>query len=326
MSKSKKSSPLVLFYILVAYVFLQFCWWAYLIFDLNLEIHELKLTVYEGNEKALEGSLQSKIWMIFGEGTVFLSLLFLGFYQVKKAFQREVALAEQQRNFLLSITHELNSPLASVKLYLQTLLSRDVSTEKRNQILNNALSENERLNKLVDNVLIATRLDNSTYTFYFERINWSDFIETLIKENPKAQSRNISLRIQPNVQAPMDKTALASITLNLLENAIKYSNEGTIAIQLQKKDNGSISLTVSDEGQGILSHEKEQIFKKFYRIGSEETRKSKGTGLGLYIVQFLVKNLNGSITVKDNTPQGTVFEVLFYPNLLENLVEQMDVD
>lgn len=317
MFKSKKSSPLVLFYILVAYVFLQFCWWAYLIFDLNLEIHELKLTVYQGNEVALEGSLQSKIWMIFGEGTVFLSLLFLGFYQVKKAFQREVALAEQQRNFLLSITHELNSPLASVKLYLQTLLSRDVSTDKRNQILNNALSENERLNKLVDNVLIATRLDNSTYTFYFENINWSDFIETLVKENPKAENRDISLKIQPNIEAPMDKTALASITLNLLENAIKYSNEGTIAIQLQQKENGIISLTVSDEGQGILSHEKEQIFKKFYRIGSEETRKSKGTGLGLYIVQFLVKNLNGSITVKDNTPQGTVFEVHFYPNLLE---------
>ena len=325
MSSSKKSSPLVLFYILVAYVFLQFCWWAYLIFDLNLEVHDLKVAIYKGKEAALESSLESKIWMIFGEGTVFLSLLFLGFYQVKKAFEREVALAEQQRNFLLSITHELNSPLASVKLYLQTLLSRDVDNEKRNQILKNALNENERLNKLVDNVLIATRLDNSTYTFYFERFHWSSFIENLIKENPKAGNREITMDIDEDVEAPMDKTALASIAINLVENALKYSKEGTISVTLKKTQNGNIQFSVADQGQGISEAEKQAVFKKFYRVGSEETRKSKGTGLGLYIVHFLIKNLNGDILVKDNHPHGTVFEITFYPAQLESLVKQMDI-
>lgn len=325
MFKRNSSSPLVLFYILVAYVFLQFCWWAYLIFNLNLEIHELRLALNASHQADYESSLTSKILMISGEGTVFLCLVFLGFYQVKKAFLREVALAEQQSNFLLSITHELNSPIASVKLYLQTLLTRKVTEEKRNEILTNALRENDRLHKLVDNLLVTTRLDNSTYTFYFEEYNWSDFTQQIVTENPKAKNREMVLNIEENIQGFMDKNAWTSIVVNLLENAVKYSSEGAITIGLQRKNTDTIQLSITDQGQGISNDEKAMIFKKFYRIGSEETRKSKGTGLGLYIVHFLVKNLHGEIQVSDNSPKGTRFVVTFSLHQLNQLVEKMNV-
>lgn len=325
MFKRNSSSPLVLFYILVAYVFLQFCWWAYLIFNLNLEIHELRIALNASHQADYESSLTSKILMISGEGTVFLCLVFLGFYQVKKAFLREVALAEQQSNFLLSITHELNSPIASVKLYLQTLLTRKVTEEKRNEILTNALRENDRLHKLVDNLLVTTRLDNSTYTFYFEEYNWSDFTRQIVTENPKAKNRKLVLNIEENIQGFMDKNAWTSIVVNLLENAVKYSSEGTITIGLQRTNTDTIRLSVTDEGQGISNDEKAMIFKKFYRIGSEETRKSKGTGLGLYIVHFLVKNLQGDIEVANNSPQGTQFIVSFSLPQLNNLMEKMNI-
>ena len=319
MKKNKSNrSPLILFYILVGYVFIQFCWWSFLIYDLNLEVHELQLKLDISNKIEFERALKANIWMILGEGTVFLTLLFLGFYQVKKAFQREVALAEQQRNFLLSVTHELNSPLASVKLYLQTLLSRKIDEEKQRQILSNALSENERLHKLVDNVLIATRLDNSTFSLYFETIDWSEFVKQTITNNPKSKNRLITLNIEHNIVAPIDKTALGSIINNLVENAIKYTPEEKEIICSLSQNKDEILLQVIDQGQGIPENEKANIFKKFYRVGSEETRKSKGTGLGLYIVHFLVKSLNGTITVKNNLPNGTIFSVTFPKGSLQN--------
>ena len=299
-------------------MFIQFCWWSFLIYDLNLEVHELQLKLDISNKIEFERALKANIWMILGEGTVFLTLLFLGFYQVKKAFQREVALAEQQRNFLLSVTHELNSPLASVKLYLQTLLSRKIDEEKQRQILSNALSENERLHKLVDNVLIATRLDNSTFSLYFETIDWSEFVKQTITNNPKSKNRLITLNIEHNIVAPIDKTALGSIINNLVENAIKYTPEEKEIICSLSQNKDEILLQVIDQGQGIPENEKANIFKKFYRVGSEETRKSKGTGLGLYIVHFLVKSLNGTITVKNNLPNGTIFSVTFPKGSLQN--------
>ena len=299
-------------------MFIQFCWWSFLIYDLNLEVHELQLKLDISNKIEFERALKANIWMILGEGTVFLTLLFLGFYQVKKAFQREVALAEQQRNFLLSVTHELNSPLASVKLYLQTLLSRKIDEEKQRQILSNALSENERLHKLVDNVLIATRLDNSTFSLYFETIDWSEFVKQTITNNPKSKNRLITLKIEHNIVAPIDKTALGSIINNLVENAIKYTPEEKEIICSLSQNKDEILLQVIDQGQGIPENEKANIFKKFYRVGSEETRKSKGTGLGLYIVHFLVKSLNGTITVKNNLPNGTIFSVTFPKVSLQN--------
>ncbi len=299
-------------------MFIQFCWWSFLIYDLNLEVHELQLKLDISNKIEFERALKANIWMILGEGTVFLTLLFLGFYQVKKAFQREVALAEQQRNFLLSVTHELNSPLASVKLYLQTLLSRKIDEEKQRQILSNALSENERLHKLVDNVLIATRLDNSTFSLYFETIDWSEFVKQTITNNPKSKNRLTTLNIEHNIVAPIDKTALGSIINNLVENAIKYTPEEKEIICSLSQNKDEILLQVIDQGQGIPENEKANIFKKFYRVGSEETRKSKGTGLGLYIVHFLVKSLNGTITVKNNLPNGTIFSVTFPKGSLQN--------
>ena len=131
MKGKKRSRPLLLFHILLIYVLLQFCWWSYLMVQLNNEIYHLKseLNVIKaanpkevitmGNE--LEKKLHLRWTMIAGEGGVFLVLLVLGVFQTRKAFKKETALTLQQKNFLLSVTHELKSPIASVKLQLETL-------------------------------------------------------------------------------------------------------------------------------------------------------------------------------------------------------------
>jgi len=317
-----RSRPLFLFYVLVAYVLLQFIWWGYLMIEQNNEIYHLKseinllhhedpqLVIEKGNE--LEEKLRTRWMMIIGEGAVFIFLLAFAFVKVRNTFNKEAALAAQQKNFLLSVTHELKSPIASIKLALETLLKRDLEKEKQTMLLSNAVNDSDRLNKLVENILLAARIDNSSFELYKENVNLSEYIEEGMKQtiqlfNP---TQKIQLDIQPNITFGIDKTIFPSILLNLFENAVKYSPESSIIKIILKEQGNGVTLSVSDEGAGISEKEKQKIFRKFYRVGSEEIRKTKGTGLGLYIVKYLVEKHDGTISVKNNHPKGTIFEVI----------------
>ncbi len=314
--QKKFPRALLLFYILVAYVFIQFCWWAYSLVQLNSEIYNLKLEIltmaHEGSpelliEKAnLDQKLYSRIWMVLGEGSVFFILLAVGVWQTLQSFRKEVSLARQQKNFLLAVTHELKSPIASVKLYLQTLQKRELEREKQNEILARAIADTDRLGSLVENLLLATKIDRSDYTLYFEELNLSDLIAQIIATHP--ENTRLKTEIQPQIKMQADKLAFTSVVVNLLENALKYS-EQNVVVKLQRDKN--ILLSIIDNGSGIPDEEKEKVFEKFYRIGNEDTRKSKGTGLGLYIVKNLVERHNGTINIKNNHPAGSIFEIEF---------------
>ena len=301
----KTFRPLIIFYILVAYIFVQFCWWAYHIYDLQLAIHNLQL------RQGVETNLSSKIWMIVGEGGVFLILLLLGAIITTKSFKKEIALGKQQKNFLLSITHELKSPIASVKLYLETLQKHTLEKEKQKEIISNSLNETERLLSLAENILLSAKIESGTFSLYKEKINLSEFTEETISKTVffREKTHSFMFNVEPNIFLKTDKLAYSSLLLNLVENAVKYSPVNSkITIGL-KKENTNVIVSVSDEGIGIAEKEKKNIFKKFYRIGNEETRKTKGTGLGLYIVKYLVGQLDGILSVKNNSPKGSIFEV-----------------
>lgn len=282
--------PLTIFYILLGYIFLQFCWWAVLLIQ-----------------------LQSKWIMVAGEGIVFLSLLTFGAFRLKKAITEELALNKQQKNFLLSVTHELKSPLASIKLSLQTILKRDLNKEQSNTLLQNSLQDIERLDDLVGNMLMATRIENRSYSFPKEKFNLSETVEHAVKHinNNLQGKRIIEESVQKNIQIDGDHFALLSMINNLIENAIKYSSEESKVLVNLKQEQEQIILSVTDTGLGIPETERLKIFDKFYRIGNENTRKTKGTGLGLFIVKQVIDNHQGSIIIKNNKPQGSIFEVIF---------------
>ncbi|MBI4945696.1 MAG: two-component sensor histidine kinase [Bacteroidetes bacterium] len=319
----KSSRPLFLFYILVAYVLVQFAWWGYLMIQQNNEIYQLKstinllhhedpqLVIEQGN--ALEKKLHSRWMMITGEGLVFFILLSIAFLRVRNTFHKEAELASHQKNFLLSVTHELKSPIASAKLQLETLLKHDLEKEKQKELLTNAISDTERLNKLVENILLASKIENKAHALHRENVNLSEYLEegmkqTILKFNPK---QKVTLDIQPNVFYSIDKTTFPSIILNLFENSVKYSPAHSMIKIILKEQGNGVVLSVSDEGVGIPDAEKQNIFKKFYRVGNEETRKEKGTGLGLYIVKYLAEEHLGTVLVKNNSPRGTMFEIVF---------------
>lgn len=331
MSKLKLNTN-TLFYILVVYILLQFVWWEVLLVKQNREIHAEKAKILAlgiSNNDQLQQELttlhkkESKnIYMIIGEGTIFLIIITIGIIRVFKAHKREKEISAQQKNFLLSVSHELKTPLATSRLSLQTLLSRDLNKETQQQIISNTLQENERLTQLIENILISTRLDDvedsSNLLINKENVNISELLaETISKAFTQAQQKRIQSSIQPGVFLTTDKAIFPSIIINLVENALKYSPaESGIEIRLTKTGPpdgraGSVVLSVIDSGAGIPDTEKEKVFKKFYRSGNEETRSSKGTGLGLFIVKKTVEMHGGEIAIKNNAPTGTIFEVVF---------------
>ncbi|HTL81782.1 MAG TPA: ATP-binding protein [Bacteroidia bacterium] len=325
MPNTRKPRPLLLFYILVVYVLIQFGWWAFLLVRQNNEVHNAQVELLElrvnygekekANEIALKESLEKKLhkeWMmVLGEGSVFLVLLILGISRTRNSFRKEAEMNERQKNFILSVTHELRSPLASIRLQMETLKKRELPKEKQEEIQNNAIEDIDRLNTLIENILVATRLDNHLYILKKSQGDISSAVERTIQRLQPVISKDhvMKIDVQADVNAEFDEVALQSVLSNLIENAAKYSPDGkTILVQLKKNSNG-INIVVKDEGPGIPDDEKPKVFDRFYRSGNEETRRTKGTGLGLYIVKNLVTAHGWEIGLRNDPSGGCIFEI-----------------
>jgi K+-sensing histidine kinase KdpD len=164
---------------------------------------------------------------------------------------------------------------------------------------------------LTNNVLISSQLAGKGYRPQKERLNFSALTMSEVKNfSARYPDRPVHTRVEPDVERVGDTLLLKLLISNLLENANKYSPKGTpVHVSLQK-DRG-VLLQVKDEGPGIADAEKEKVFRKFYRIGNEQTRTTKGTGLGLYICKKIAAVHDAAIQVSDNTPRGAVFTVSF---------------
>jgi two-component system, OmpR family, phosphate regulon sensor histidine kinase PhoR len=311
-----------IFVILVIYVLLQFVWWTYLLVDLNNEVFEHRIeNVYLKNsdplntetaQQQLVNKMHQRWWMVVGEGIVFLGLLTWGTIQTLRSFRKEMQLARMQKNFLLSVTHEFKSPLASIKLYLQTILKHPLEKEKEVSFINKAIADTERLDNLLENTLLANRVDHEGYSFNKEEFNFSALVRLIIqKYNAGLEHPSIEMDIEESQIIFGDKLAMTLLMNNLIENAIKYSPSNTPVNVKLKRDKNQIVLRVTDNGIGISASERENVFRKFYRIGNEETRNTKGTGLGLFLVKYIVRSHNGKISILDNKPKGSIFEIKF---------------
>lgn len=269
-------------------------------------------TQFQKEISELQNKKKVKIYMIAGEGTVFLLLMLYGIYRIKKAYEAETQLVNQQKNFVLSVTHELKTPIAATKLQLQTLLKhKQLDAAQQEQLLKSALNETNRLNRLIEDVLLASRADKNDLILNKDSVNVSELCEQVISTyfSEKIKLGELTKNIQSDVNFLVDKVLFPSVIINLIENAFKYSTENpkvNLDLSLQ---NDKLMIRVSDNGIGIPDSEKEKVFQKFYRIGNEETRKTKGTGLGLYIVKQIVEASVGKIEISNNQPKGCVFTV-----------------
>ena len=313
----------LIFTILLGYIVLQFLWWEVLLVRQSNDniSKEQKIAALSSPDNEiiirdianLEQKKMKRVYMIVGEGSVFLLILLFGASLVRKSIRRETELANQQKNFILSISHELKTPIAASKLQLQTLLKHELDREKQKQLLSNALNETERLHKLVDNVLLANQIENDNLSIQKEELNISELLQQTVHRyfQSQVEVQLIKLQIEQGIVYAGDKDLLPSVFINLIENAIKYSFE-TVDIEVVLRSvNNKPLLEVKDKGCGVSQPEKEKIFDKFFRSGNEDTRKTKGTGIGLYIVKRICNLHQAKIKVLDNTPSGSIFAVQF---------------
>ena len=318
----------IISYLVIFYMLLAFSWWTVLLHTKNRDAflaknELLKLSLIAKNEikneeEFLKNSFHIELrdaykrqeWMILGEASVFVLSLLIGIVFINRGYHKEILAAKQSSNFLLSITHELKSPIASIRLGFETLQRKKLSEEQAHLLLKNGINDTDRLNNLVSDLLLSARLE-STYQLNTELFSLEILIEEcvqLLKQKFPSAILKVNL-IQEMPEILADYSAIRSVIINLLENAVKYSDSvPEINIGLTSNNERCV-IEISDKGIGIDQSERKKIFEKFYRVGNEDQRKTKGTGLGLYIVDQIVRAHNGSITVSSNQPKGTIFNV-----------------
>lgn len=293
-----KRQTAVIFYVLAFYVALQFAWWGYHLIELTQEV------------AGTDNIVTHKVIMITGEGLVFFLILSLGLWRIRSVIKRDQQLTIRQSNFLLSVTHELKTPLASTKLYLQTLMKREFPIEKRNELLQKALIENQRLEEIVEAILTASRIENGTMVAHKEWISLNDLMtELALNYNNRLEKEWIILELDEVIHIEADLFMTKTILINLIENALKYAGTNEKLTLFLHKDNLNSKFGVKDVGPGISKDAQADIFKKFVRLENEETRSQKGTGLGLFIAAEFTKLIGGKIQFKENQPKGAIFEI-----------------
>lgn len=248
-------------------------------------------------------------------GCILLGVLLVGTIILFVFGQRQSSVARQQRTFVSSVTHELKSPLASLQLAFETMTARSLDPSIQNRLNSMIQTDIDRLKRLVDQILLAGRLDQGIVLFDEDlqfvpiRDLMNRTVESLKYLDPDIANR-VTVVCPETLSVKISKSALMLICTNLIENAVKYSSRGTPIVISAELVSSRFCLTVQDKGIGLTGLDRRRIFKMFQRGESAIKKAIPGTGLGLYIVKTAVKVLNGKIWAESPGPnQGTSFFV-----------------
>ena len=312
----------IVFWVLLTYIIAALVWWLFSLEQQNHAIHDLKQAEIAINDSA--SAVYQKQWNAIEqlrlrnsrkyvlEGITFLLLILFGAVYIYRLVRRQFQVQQQQQNFVMAITHELKTPIAIAKLNLETLQKHKLDEVRQQKLMDATIHETGRLDNLINNILISAQLDDDVYRASFEKVDFSEETEPLIRQvAARYPDKQIHTDIEEDVYIEGDPLLLRLLISNLLENANKYAPKGSSLTCLLERKGQAITLKISDEGIGIPDEEKKKIFDKFYRVGNEHIRTTKGTGLGLYICKKIVQAHGGDIRVTDHVPQGSTFTVTF---------------
>lgn len=252
--------------------------------------------------------------MIGLEGTVFLILILVGIWMIYRSLVRSEELKFHQQNFLLAVTHELKTPLASMKVNMDGLVSPKVSDEDKATIVPRIKQDIGRLEKLVENILEAGRFEKNGYRLNQESINLSNLLSERLDQMDdliSSPSIDIMRTITPDLRIMGDAPAMGRAIDAIFDNAVKYRSGDNLRLQvnLTTKGNDAV-LSIVDNGLGLEAKEKAAIFERFYRVGDELTRRSEGTGLGLFLCREIIRAHGGSIFAdSDGQGKGSCFTI-----------------
>lgn len=215
---------------------------------------------------------------------------------------------EQQRQFVSNVSHELRTPLTVVLGYLQSVLRRSTNlNDYQQEALETAASEAERTVRLLQNLLNLARADNGSMHFQMESLVLNDLVAEVAGMTEKFSDRLVTVKASTEIEAVADRDRLKQVLINLVDNAVKYSeSEQPIILKLERADRQAV-IQVCDRGIGIPLQDQSRIFERFYRVDEARSRMSGGHGLGLAIVKTLVEGMGGSITVQSKPGKGSTF-------------------
>ena len=289
-----------------AYLVFQFSWWAYLLVKLNAELQR------QHSPDARPFDRWSM--MIVGEGIVFMGLLMLGFWFVWRGIRKDQIQARHERNFLLAVTHELKTPIAAIRLAIDTLRrSGKASDETRDDLFAEAQAGTKRLERRIDDILQSTRLQRGE-ALDIAPLDVEEVLNDVIRRGcigPYA-GRTVDVHHHGDPQGLVDgdERALGLAWGNILENAFKYSpDDEPVHIHIWPEPH-RIRVAFDDGGTGIPSHQRREVIKKFRRLEDEIRRKTDGTGLGLYLADSIFRLHRGQLTLSHSQRGGTVVETV----------------
>lgn len=247
-------------------------------------------------------------------GVVFFALIITGLVLNTIFLIREIRRNEQQDAFLNAVTHELKTPIASIRLYLETLKTRKLTEENRSQFYDVMLMDTSRLLTTVEQVLQASRTKDRNRLLNISDIDAAELLKECIGIIRSRYNLEDELKFsEPSTAITIsgDRSELQTVLTNLLDNAVKYSGESIkVMIKLTDINKRFTEILIKDSGVGIQPAELKRIFKRFYRVPNLSTQKAKGTGLGLHIARTIVKKHGGDIFVESKGEnRGTTFIV-----------------
>ena len=312
----KPRAAFLVFNFLVIFLIANVIWWFILmerVTDEKIQMSQELGASAEVIEQIYEQE-SSRRRMIIMEGIVFFLLLLAGLWMIYRTLVKQRELRQQQENFMMAITHELKTPLASINLYVDSLLAPEIAEQEKQNILPKIKHDVYRLMRQVENVLEVARHHGLTEKSSYESFNLSQLLSQRLDTLKKFYS-NVNYRLKTDIEEKVriygDRRALGKAIDLILENSLVH-NEGrdieiTVGLSLS---NNIIYLNIGDNGCGVDKEEISKIFDQFYRAGPELTRPSYGTGLGLYIAREIINSHGGSISVTSEGPsRGITFTV-----------------
>jgi len=315
----------IIYWLLLLYIVAALVWWFVSLEKQSQDLTNLRLSELNSQKDILDPRKYAELHFkidndskrntnkYIAEGVTFLILILIGAFFVYRSVRRQFRMQYQQQNFMMAITHELKTPISVAMLNLETLQKYQLDAEKQKKLIRMTLQETARLDTLINNILVSSQLEGGGYVFSKEELDFSSLFKDCIRESKTRYPERMFIEnIEPEIEIAGDPLLLQLLISNLIENAVKYSpKEKPITCKLSKSGNDVI-MNIIDEGIGVADSEKTKIFEKFYRTGNESTRKTQGTGLGLYLCSKIAGDHNADISVTNNIPSGSNFAIHFH--------------
>jgi signal transduction histidine kinase len=260
------------------------------------------------------GRIVRILWALIS--ILFVSIL-VGGVLVLRAVRAEVLLARQKTNFVANVSHELKTPLTSIRMFAEMLKSgRQRSEGKRREYLSLMVSESERLTRLINNVLDFSRMEQGRKRYAKERVDLAALCRELVEnQRPRYEQDgfDLELGVEPSGDAAVwvegDPESLKQSLLNLLSNAEKYSDEQKAIMVEIRRDQSWAYVEVMDRGRGVPASQAERIFEEFYRVDDSLTAKVRGSGLGLSITRRILRDQGGDVLYLPREGGGSIFRI-----------------